>query len=90
MVIKGDVSVAAIQDEEVWDLLYSNESVTKGTQSGYVCTLCDAPTHYPSREALWREHDFDALGDWLRSNVLNHPRLEFHSYKGGGTWACLV
>lgn len=87
---RGDISVAAMRNGEVWDLLYCLESVMSRQKDGFVCTLCEPPSEtYPSAEALWVAHDFESLADWLRNTLSGHPHIEFHE-REGMTWAALA
>jgi hypothetical protein len=82
----GDIALAAIKDGEVWDLLYAQESVVQSCVTDYFCGLCEVPAkRYATPQALWLEHDFEALAKWLQENIATKPVLKFNK-KGGMTW----
>lgn len=84
---RGDISVAALREDRVWDLLYSQESLTRRVAGGVICALCEAPVErFPHPQALWLKHDFEPLGQWLKETFENQPDIVFHAGQGW-TWA---
>ena len=84
---RGDISVAVLRQGMVWDLLYSQESLTRRVAGGVVCTLCESPAaHFTHPQALWLEHDFEPLGRWLKATFEKQPNIVFHAGQGW-TWA---
>ena len=86
----GEVLVLVTQDGEVWDMLVCFESNAVRADGGYRCNQCyqDVAERWPTRQALWRCHDFDALARWLWSKLGIASRLELHQMSGM-TWVAL-
>jgi hypothetical protein len=75
-----------------WDTLIYFESNPKAVADGYLCTLCDAEFQkiYPSREALWIEHDFEPFLDWVNKELTSTRWLALDGALNEATWAKLV
>ena len=90
VVCPGEVMVTVTQGGELWDILACFESAAVKTEHAYRCHQCphDQGAHWPTRQALWRAHDFEPLAEWLRSKLCAAKRLELHQVSGA-TWAAL-
>lgn len=90
VVLPGDISIRVSHIGRPWDMLMAVESVAVRVDEGYRCALCPPDdTRWPDRAALWIEHDFMALADWLRTSLVPADLLDLHQ-EGSVTWADLV
>ena len=75
-----EINVPIVAYSYFWDFLYCNDLVSpKEVEDGYVCKHClpEAQKLYPSREALWREHLFEDLLDWVNGKVASQMPSPF-------------
>ena len=70
------------------------ESASQGTSTGYVCWICEAEGKhraFPTIEALWRNHLFRPLEDWITTKLADAQAVALcRSDSGGTTWTRLV
>ena len=76
-----------------WDMLISFEALPKRVAGGYHCNLCvpEAKQLWPSREAIWLDHLFNPLLEWVNTELAVAHRLGLYETEGGGVrWAKLL
>jgi hypothetical protein len=88
---QSGISISAMLGREVWDFLWDEDVLAQHGAAGWFCKLCPAEDrpYYPSIEALWAAHLFEALRLWIAEKLRPAEMLEF----GGGdgmTWARLA
>ena len=76
-------------------MLYDMDIRVCRTPDGYKCEYCvpdegEPITFYPSREALWREHLFCNVLNWVNEKLAPAHWLRVSRSKCGSTWAELV
>lgn len=79
---------------EIWDLLTDFDTIVKKTTDGqYYCQLCDdyddgkTLTYYSSPAALWEEHVFEEMLEWI--NALSSDKL-LHIYCSSDEGCCVA
>lgn len=84
------ISVSALKDHECWDFLFDEDLVAENDAHGWLCTLCpeDSRQHFPSVEALWVDHLFEALRRWVPT--LGEAQGVGFCGDGGITWGKLI
>ena len=94
LITGGELVVAAEWEGECWDFLFCEEARPKETSTGYVCWICEAEGKhrtFPTIEALWRNHLFRPLEDWITTKLADAQAVALcRSDSGGTTWARLV
>lgn len=75
-----------------WDALVFFESWPEAVSEGYICTFCesDGRITYPSREALWINHDFEPFLEWVNTELTRTRWLALYGKPDHSTWAELV
>ena len=70
-------------------MLISLDAIPAATPMGYRCTLCENATQtWTSREALWQDHLFEPLLDWVNETLAPATTLRlFGTRDEGCTWA---
>jgi hypothetical protein len=70
----GDASVFVDDAQGVhWDILTDFDVFPQRTADGqYYCRLCEPPTHYPTRAALWKAHVFEPMLEWVNALTPDH------------------
>lgn len=90
----GDLVVSAEWQDECWDFLLAEEARPHQMAMGFVCTLCKQEgTHrvFPSREAVWHDHLFGPLEDFINTKLANAEAVALYRIGGGdSTWAKLI
>ena len=93
-VTESGLDIAAMKDGGCWDLLVSLDVVPVAHSHEWGCEICDKEgrsTRFQSRDALWRDHLFEPLEQWIMGKLAGATRIEFHQLAGkGATWANLV
>jgi len=89
--LSNDLSVHVTWDDTSWDMLLSLDAFPKRVRGGYVCTECDPAIRqtFPSREALWEDHLFEPLLEWVNENLAPAEALRLYG-AGGMTTAKLT
>jgi hypothetical protein len=85
------ISISALWEGECWDFLHDRDVVAEFGPGGWFCTLCPADdrSHFPSIKALWEDHLFRPLKDWITTQLNSAKAIGF--YCGDGvTWAKLI
>ena len=88
------ISVGVRWQHRCWDFLLSEDVVSVKSASGYICGLCTeageaAP--FPSRDALWADHLFNSLLDWVNHKLFAARAIGlFTTEDGGASWAKLL
>jgi hypothetical protein len=88
-----EINVPIVAYSYFLDFLYCNDLVSpKEVKDGYVCKHClpEAQKLYPSREALWREHLFEDLLDWVNGKVAKSDAVGLFGEPERMTWASLL
>ncbi len=64
---------------------------TRRTKDGYVCVECpsDSAENYPTIEALWIAHLFEALLEFVNEKLATADCLAIH-FRHGSSWALLT
>ena len=89
LITGGELVVSAQWEGECWDFLFCEEARLKETSAGYVCRLCGST--FPTIEALWRDHLFRPLEDWINTKLADAQAVALYlSDDGDTTWARLV
>lgn len=86
------LSVAAEHDGECWDFLLDLDVLPAPVNGGgYQCRSCPADDRltFPNLDALWADHLFQPLAEWVQEKLLPARALAFFRH-GGATWARLV
>jgi hypothetical protein len=68
---ESGLSVWAKYQGDTWDFLFDNDAYPKKVRQGYVCREC-LPGYqklFECREALWAEHLFEALLNWVNETM---------------------
>ena len=90
----GDLVISAEWEGECWDFLLSEEVRPALSQEGFVCSLCEREGKhriFPTLEALWLDHLFRPLEDWINTKLDAAWAVALYRRDGGGaTWARLV
>lgn len=84
------ISIAAMRDQQVWDYLYDLDVVPENSPEGWFCSLClEGRESFPSIEALWMSHSFEALRGWVNQQLRPAAILEYCG-DDGVRWARLT
>ena len=86
------LDIAAMRDGECWDLLLSLDVDPVEISSAWACSICEAEgkhERFATLDALWRDHLFDPLGEWIAKELAPARELEFQRLDGG-RWARLI
>jgi hypothetical protein len=88
---RWDLSVCVDWQGETWDMLISLDAIPASTPMGYRCTLCENTNiNWTSREALWQDHLFAPLLDWVNKTLAPATTLRLYGTRDEGcTWAVL-
>lgn len=88
---KGGISIAAVWDGECWDFLFDEDVVSELRPDGWCCSLCsaDRQSYFPSVGALWVDHLFQPLRQWITMKLFMAKGIGFYG-RGGMTRAKLV
>lgn len=95
----SEITVCASMEGACWDLLVSLDLVVpERVEGGWVCRHCVGgaphtgitPKLHASREALWRDHVFEAFLAWVNGTLARADALAFYRFGEGGTSACLL
>ena len=75
-----------------WDLVFNEYIQVAGRRGAYVCEACppEARTTYASREALWRDHLFEAFLTWINNTLAPASALALYRSDLGSTWVKLL
>lgn len=87
-----DINVAVVWKGQWWDSIFWPDCWHRKVKGGVVCACCEAkekPTVFPNYEALWKDHLFDCLKDWINNELASAKALGIYGRKGG-TSATLV
>lgn len=98
--LKADeIVIAAVDQEDCWDLLAFFEVVPKSMPDGVACALCLAAPDpdasgavdiYPSEEALWISHGFEVFEEWVVNVLKPAVRLRFYGVLDQASAANLI
>lgn len=85
------LSVSVILNSEGWDILLYEDLAADFDGAGWFCSLCPPSErgHFQSLEALWEDHLFRRLGDWIETDLRPAAGIEFLG-GNGVTWAKLA
>jgi hypothetical protein len=88
----SEISIPITWEDDNWDVIKWFESRPRRVPNGYVCDLCvpGKQTISPSREALWLDHVFEPLRDWVNNALASADAVAVSGDPDGGTWAKLV
>ncbi len=66
-----EINVYVIHEGDCWDLLLSLDAYPKRTRGGFFCADCapDARAFFPDRPALWADHLFEPLLQWVNESL---------------------
>ena len=74
-----------------WDFLLELDVSPVATRHGYYCKCCEKPsTIWPSLEALYQDHLFEPLLQWVNEELFNATQLLLYGSPGSSTWAALA
>jgi hypothetical protein len=87
-----EINIAANLVGECWDFLLSFDAFPAKTAAGYICRECpsECQTVFASRDALWRDHLFEPLLDWINTKLAAADAIGFYGRAGHSTWARLL
>ena len=88
-----EINLAALWQDEWWDHLISLEALPCRVAGVYHCHLCmpEAKRLWPNREALWLDHLFNPLLEWVNTELAVAHQLGLYETEGGGVrWAKLL
>ena len=90
----GETVVAADWADRNWDFLLDLDVRPAATADGFVCTWCQSEGKhqvFPTLAALWRDHLFDPLEEWINTTLAGAYAVALNRTEGGGsTYARLV
>jgi hypothetical protein len=81
---------------EPWDVLFETDLYPCQTPDGFKCTLCEpdegkSAAFYPTREALWQDHNFARFLKWVNEKFASARWLRISCINDrGSTWAELI
>lgn len=88
--VRHEIAVAVVRQGECIDLLTCFEAAPKRSRGGVGCQFCtDSDAWYPSLAALWIDHLFEPLLDWVNGQLAVADSLEL-SFGGGWSAARLI
>lgn len=89
-----EIDVGVDWQSTCWDLLtcFEFEAIPEPTEGGYRCKLCSPEFQkiFPTREALWIDHEFEPFLEWVNTVLLHARWLALYGEADSGTWAKLV
>ena len=90
----GDLVISADWEGACWDFLFSEEVRPEKSHGGFVCAICERESKhriFPTLEALWLDHLFRPLEDWINTKLAVAQAVAlYRTDHGGSTWARLV
>jgi hypothetical protein len=90
----GDLVISADWEGVCWDFLFSEEVRPEKSHGGVVCAVCERESKhrtFPTLEALWLDHLFRPLEDWINTKLAVAQAVPlYRTDHGGTTWARLV
>lgn len=91
VVLADDIMVWVEWEGEGWDAIFWNFVDVGSVPGGRTCTACppDERQVWPDREALWREHLFEPLLEWINGPFAQADDVALYGRKGGSTHAQL-
>jgi len=86
------LSVWAKYQGDCWDLLFDTDAYPKKVPEGYVCTQCltEYKKLFVSREALWADHLFETLLEWVNEKLARAQWLVLEAIPGEYSYALLA
>lgn len=93
--LSKEIWVCVTWENEIWDCLCNFEADPQHVKKGYICKFCDPEMReiFPDREALWRDHLFEPLLEWVNTDLVQASYIRLNSTDGndkGSTWAKLI
>ncbi len=88
-----EVEVWVIYRDDCWDILLDLDAEPKRVPGGgYICDLCppEARRVFPDRPALWTDHLFEGLLEWVNDSLARAKWLALHGDPETATWARLL
>ncbi len=88
-----EIEVYAMHENDCWDILLSAYAEPKRAQGGgFFCEACppDARRMFADRPALWADHLFDPLLEWVNDSLARAKWLALHGSPEWATWARLL
>jgi hypothetical protein len=93
IVTDSEATIYAMHGEDCWDLLLSLDVAPEvNPGGGYVCTCCRDEGKlevFDTLEALWADHLFEPLLEWINTELASAVGMAFFR-SGGATWAKLL
>ena len=89
---ESGLRVSAKYQRDCWDFLFDNDAYPKKVREGYVCREC-LPGYqklFVSRAALWADHLFEALLNWVNETLARAHWLVLEGTPGEYSSAVLV
>jgi hypothetical protein len=86
-----EINIAVMWKGKWRDSIFWPDCYHRRVKGGVVCKCCEADGKkgfFPSYEALWKDHLFDPLKDWINDEMAPAKSLGIYGGKGG-TWAKL-
>jgi hypothetical protein len=94
LIARGDLVVAADWQGDCWDFLLSEEVRPQQVKEGIVCSICEREGRhriFPTMQALWRDHLFLPLENWINTKVAIAKAIAlYQTPNGGARWARLI
>ena len=88
-----EVEVWVTYRNDCWDLLFNVDAEPKRIPAGgYLCDLCpaDARRVFADRPALWTDHLFEGLLEWVNDSLARAKWLALYGDPDTATWARLL
>jgi hypothetical protein len=88
-----EIEVYAMHEDDSWDILLSAWAEPKRARGGgFFCEACrpDARRVFADRPALWADHLFDPLLEWVNDSLARAKWLALYGSPEWGTWARLL
>ncbi len=89
-ITRTGASIAVKHEGECVDLLIDFDITERRNGDGrYFCGLCTESVAYASRQALWENHCFEPLLQWVNQELRAGQWLHLHILDSGASWAAL-
>ena len=87
-----EVEVWVIYRDDCWDILLDLDAEPKRVPGGYICDRCfpEAQRVFADRPALWTDHLFEGLLEWVNDSLARAKWLALHGDPESATWARLL
>ena len=88
----SSLNVTATYKDECWDFILSLDAVPEPVSGGYICSLCEPvnqPQIFRDRTALWIDHLFKPLLEWVNVELAKSNWLVLEGEESSATTASI-